>query len=176
MPLVAYREGITVITHFLFDSQVDLGHQQHSGRRDKGGGGMIKWVGMGKENRDTKKAASYPGSFLCSKRKEHVYEARSRELRGVQREGKKERTGTRETSFRVRMYDDMICESHAPSPSYQFCCWYTLRPFVLPTGGTQYTSDGRLLALFQLYSLCLPFLWVSDHLYSLIAVLHATVL
>ena len=77
---------------------------------------------MGKENRNTKKAASYPGSFLHSKRKEHVYEARSRELRGVQREGKKERTGTRETSFRVRMYDDMICESHAPSPSYQFCC------------------------------------------------------
>jgi len=67
-------------------------------------------------------------------------------------ESKKERTGEREMSFRVCMYDDMICGSYAPSPSYQFCCRYPLCPFVLPTGVTQYTSDcsccTSLLALF----------------------------
>ena len=51
-------------------------------------------------------------------------------------------------SFRVCM----ICASHASSPSYQFCCRYTLCPFVLPTGVTQYTSDysccTSLLVLF----------------------------
>ena len=104
----------------------------------------------------------------CSKRKEHVYEAsEERGLgRGWRKWGgleRKERTGEREMSFRVCMYDDMICGSHAPSPSYQFCCRYALCPFVFPTGVTQYTSNysccTSLLALFPARSSAPTSVW-----------------
>ena len=63
------------------------------------------------------------------------------EERGEEKAGRRLRgERKRERSFRVH-YEDMICASHAHSPSHQFCCRYSLCPLVLPTGVTQYTSD-----------------------------------
>lgn len=43
-------------------------------------------------------------------------------IEGGTERGQKGEDRDKGDEFQVRMYDDMICASHAPSPSYQFCC------------------------------------------------------
>ena len=64
------NEGIIICTHFVLDSQVHLGHQQHSGRKEKGEGGMSGMSGNGEREQGSEETALYPGSFLCMVREE----------------------------------------------------------------------------------------------------------